>query len=60
MSMPGYTAEASLRKTEEAYSLTLGFTAGKGQVLPQLFDPFFFAWCVWTFGEWGACWRASQ
>ncbi len=24
-----------------------------------MFDPGFFAWCVWTFGEWGACWNTS-
>lgn len=37
MSIPGFTAEASLGKIRESYALTLGLTAETGKVLPQLF-----------------------
>ena len=37
MSMPEFTAEASLGKIKESYTLTLGFGAAGGKVLPQGF-----------------------
>ena len=37
MTIPGFTAEASLGEKKEDYALTLGLATEGGKVLPQLF-----------------------
>jgi len=37
MTLPGFTAQASLGTKKEAYALALGFRTGGAEVVPQLF-----------------------
>jgi len=61
MIMPGFTAECGLDESGVArYGALHRGSEAADRVVPQLFDLAFFVWCVWTFGEWGACWRAAQ
>jgi len=59
--IPGFNAEITLHKTIQRDYFNhkyIDIKQGGVSVEPQ-FAIGFFLWCVWTFGEWSACWYAS-